>query len=160
MSRPQFKLALPKWHEWLLYTTTTVLLLTGIGWLLLERFGQVEGEFGLEPNPAMPWLLVLHGIIAYAFLIVSAMLIPVHIRLGWSAGRNRRSGLTMVGTSLFLAVTGLALYYSGAEGLRSASSTAHWLVGLALPVLLIFHLVSGKASRPRRTRHIDSSKPS
>lgn len=147
--RLQFKLALTKWHEWLIYATTAVLLLTGVGWLLLERFGQVEGEFGAEPSSALPWLLMVHGAAAYAFVILSAMLVPVHMRLGWNASRNRPSGLLMVGISLFLALSGLALYYSSAERLRSLSSTSHWLVGLALPLLLVIHLVRGKGSRPQ-----------
>jgi hypothetical protein len=158
--RPQFKLALSKWHEWLIYAATTALLLTGVAWLLLERYGQVEGEFGAEANPVMPWLLKVHGVAAYAFVIVSAMLVPVHIRLGWIASRNRPSGLLMVGTSLLLALSGLALYYSTAEGFRAYASAAHWLVGLAFPILLVVHLVRGKSSRPQAAPHPRTSKTS
>lgn len=146
--RPQFKLALPRWHEWLIYASTGLLVVTGIAWLLLDRFGRVESEFGPEPHPALPWLLMLHGVAAYAFAIVAAMLVPVHIRLGWNASRNRPSGLVMVGGSLFLAATGLALYYATGEGLRSTASLAHWIIGLGLPIALIVHLVRGKGSRP------------
>ena len=150
MKRPSFNLKLPGWHEWLIYLTTAVLLLTGVAWLLLDRFAKVQGEFAPEPNPALPWLLMLHGIVAYAFVIVAAMLTPVHMRLGWSSHRNRPSGLLLVGVSLFLAATGLALYYSTADALRSWFSLVHWLAGIAVPLVLVIHLLRGKGSRPRR----------
>jgi thiosulfate reductase cytochrome b subunit len=147
---PSFALRLPRWHEWLIYAAAALLFATGIAWLMLDRFGKVDGEFGPEPSPALPWLLVVHGAAAYGFAIVAAMLIPVHMRLGWSAGRNRRSGLLLAGISLFLVLTGLALYYSTAEGVRSTASLTHWAVGLLVPALIILHLVRGKQSRPPR----------
>ena len=146
---PSFSLRLPRWHEWLVYAIASLLVVTGIAWLLLDRFGKVNGEFGPEPSPALPWLLLIHGAAAYGFAIIAAMLIPVHMRLGWNAGRNRRSGLSLVGISLFLVLTGLVLYYSTAEGFRSTSSLVHWMVGLALPPLIVIHLVRGKKSRPQ-----------
>lgn len=148
---PQFAPRLPRWHEWLIYSAAALLLVTGVVWLLLDRFGKVQGEFGPEPHPALPWLLMIHGVAAYAFVVLAAMLLPVHIRLGWNLGRNRRSGLVLIGVSLLLVLTGLALYYSTAEGLRSAMSVAHWAVGLGLPLLLIIHLVRGKSGVRRRS---------
>lgn len=149
MKRIHFSLALPKWHEWLVYLSVGILTLTGIGWLLLDAFGKVEGAFGPEQNPALPWLLMIHGIVAYAFLVIAAMLVPVHIRLGWNAMRNRTSGLSLVVAGLVLAASALLLYYAGAEGLRGWSSTLHWLVGLALPLLLIVHVIRGKSDHPK-----------
>jgi hypothetical protein len=146
VKRIHFSLALPKWHEWLVYLSIGLLTATGLVWLWLDKFGKVEGEFGPEQNPALPWLLSTHGVLAYAFLIVAAMLVPVHMRLGWNALRNRVSGLTLVAIGLFLAATGLLLYYATAEGLRGASSTIHWVVGLALPVLLAIHVIRGRRS--------------
>jgi uncharacterized membrane protein YkvI len=147
MKRIHFSLALAKWHEWLVYLTIGLLTATGLAWLWLDKFGKVQGDFGPEQNPALPWLLLLHGVIAYAFLIVSAMLVPVHMRLGWNALRNRLSGLALVTVGLFLAATGLLLYYATAEGLRDASSTLHWIVGIGLPAILIIHVVRGRRSR-------------
>src|SRR5262249_15312935 len=56
---PQFSLRLSRWHEWLVYSTSALLLVTGIAWLLLDRLGKVDGEFGPEPSPALPWLLLV-----------------------------------------------------------------------------------------------------
>lgn len=146
MKRVHFSLALAKWHEWLVYLTIGLLTATGLAWLWLDRFGKVQGDFGPEQNPALPWLLLLHGVIAYAFLVVAAMLVPVHMRLGWNALRNRVSGLALVAVGIVLAATGLLLYYATAEGLRGASSTFHWLVGIGLPIILIIHVIRGRRS--------------
>lgn len=144
MKRVHFSLALPKWHEWLVYTSIGLLTLTGLGWLYLDRFGKVEGVFGSEQNPALPWLLLVHGVLAYAFLVIAAMLVPVHMRLGWNALRNRISGLVLVGIGLVLAVSGLMLYYASAETLRGLTSTLHWAIGIGLPVVLAVHVMRGK----------------
>ena len=164
MKRAHFSLALPKWHEWLVYVSVALLTLTGAAWLLLDRFGKVEGEFGPERHPALPWLLAGHGVLAYAFLIIAAMLVPVHMRLGWRTARNRRSGLALVLAGLFLAATALLLYYASAEGLRSLTSLLHWSVGTTLPLLLILHVARGKAARVReraaaRSAHANKSTP-
>lgn len=149
MKRPHFTVRLPRWHEWLIYAATTLLFVTGGAWLLLDRFGKVQGQFGPEPNHALPWMLLVHGMVAYAFVIIAAMLVPVHMRLGWGTGRNRPSGLLLVEISLFLLLSGLALYYSTDEVLRAATSLSHWLVGLAMPIPIVVHLVRGKGSRPK-----------
>lgn len=149
--RPVFNLRLAAWNEWLICSTVCALLGSGVGWLLLDKFGEVQGEFGPEPSPALPWLLSLHGVLAYVFVIASAMLINVHMRLGWYAHRNRVSGITLIAVSLMLTASGLLLYYATAEQLRGIASTAHWLIGLALPIALIVHLLRGKSGR-RRTR--------
>ena len=82
MRRIHFSLALPNWHEWLVYVSAGLLTVTGLAWLYLDRFGKIEGLFGPEQNPALPWLLLVHGTVAYAFLVIAAMLVPVHMRLG------------------------------------------------------------------------------
>ncbi len=149
MRRIHFSLALPNWHEWLVYVSAGLLTVTGLAWLYHDRFGKIEGLFGPEQNPALPWLLLVHGTVAYAFLVIAAMLVPVHMRLGWNAMRNRWSGLTLVTVGSFLAVSGLFLYYASAERLRAASSTAHWIVGIGLPLALVVHVVRGKSASPQ-----------
>ena len=152
MKRPQFSIRLPRWHEWLIYAATALLFVTGGAWLLLDRFGKVQGEFGPEPNHALPWMLLIHGTAAYAFTIIAAMLVPVHMQLGWKSERNRPSGLLLVAISLFLLLSGLALYYSTGEALRAATSLSHWIIGLAMPIPMIVHLVCSKGSRPHQNK--------
>lgn len=135
---------LPRWQEWAVYVSLGLLIASGIGWLIFDQWVRIPGEFGSEYHPAQHWALIVHGIAAYAFLLVIGALIPVHIRLGWSIGRNRQSGLALAGMSLLLAATALGLYYLGGEGAREWASVIHWIVGVAvLPVILV-HAISGR----------------
>ncbi len=141
---------LPRWHERLIYLGIALLLGTGVAWLLLDHFGQIEGDFGPEPHPALPWLLMAHGIAAYAFLVIVSALLPLHVRIGWVKQRNRWSGACLLLVGLLLSTTGLMLYYAAAERLRAQASLAHWTAGIALPLALGLHAALGKASRNKR----------
>ena len=145
---------LARWHEWLIYASIALLTVSGLAWLLLDRFGKIEGEFGPEQHPALPWLLMIHGIVAYAFLVIAAALFPLHVRFGWIKKRNRWSGAALLAVSFILAASGLALYYASAEGLRASASVVHWVVGIGMPLALVIHVIRGKASRAERRRKI------
>lgn len=135
---------LPRWQEWSVYVSFCVLIATGVAWLLLDSFVRVAGEFGAERHPAEHWALIAHGIAAYAFLIVAGAMIPVHITLGWNTGRNLKTGLTLAGTLVLLAVTALGLYYLGDEVGRSWVSAVHWSIGLASVPVLLIHALRGR----------------
>lgn len=135
---------LPRWQEWSVYVTLGALIATGIAWLLLDWFVRVNGEFGPEHHPAEHWALIAHGVAAYAFLIVGGAMIPVHITLGWNTRRNLKSGLTLAGTCLVLAVTALGLYYLGDEISRNWVSIVHWVVGLIVIPALLVHALIGR----------------
>ena len=130
---------LPKWQEWAIYASFGVLLVSGGAWLILHRLVTVAGAFGPEPSPFEPWLLQIHGVVAYVFLVVAGALIPNHIRLGWLARRNHYTGTTTTAAMLVLALSGVALYYVGSESLRPWTSLAHWAVGLGGAVALAIH---------------------
>ena len=135
---------LPLWQEQTVYWSFGLLVASGIGWLLFDQWIRVPGEFGIERHPAQHWVLIAHGVAAYAVLIVAGALIPVHIRLGWNIGRNRNSGILLTGSCLLLALTALGLYYIGSEIARHWTSIVHWTVGLAAMLALVFHVVMGR----------------
>ena len=89
-------------------------------------------------------MLRLHGAAAMAGLIVYGSLLPVHIRRAWSIRRNIVLGVGLVAFMLLLTVTGYLLYYSGDENLRPVISAAHWILGLGVPLLLVWHIISGR----------------
>jgi hypothetical protein len=143
---------LPRWHEYAIYVGFGLLLATGLGWLALDQWVRIPGEFGPEHHPAKHAALIAHGIAAYLFLILAGALIPVHVKLGWSQGRNKLSGVTLASILGLLSLTALGLYYIGNEGARGLASIAHWTIGIAaLPALLI-HALRGRrgAARARR----------
>jgi len=80
-----------------------------------------------------------------AGLIVYGSLLPVHIRRAWSIRRNVVLGIGLVSVLLLLTITGYLLYYAGDENTRPFISAGHWILGLAVPALLVWHIVSGRA---------------
>ena len=135
---------LPGWQEQAVYWSFGLLVTSGIGWLIFDQWVRVPGDFGSEHHPAQHWVLIAHGLAAYAFLIVAGALIPVHIRLGWNIARRRNSGLLLIGSLLLLALTALSLYYLGGELARHWASIVHWTIGLAAMPVLIIHAVKGR----------------
>jgi hypothetical protein len=103
------------------------LWLSGALWWGLERFGARPGPFGEEPHPWLPALLEGHGGLAMAGLLVLGAVWVLHVRRGWRARRNRRSGGALVAFLGILILTGWALYYVADERAprrRSCTSTA------------------------------------
>ncbi|MGE0640837.1 MAG: hypothetical protein AB7G12_17105 [Thermoanaerobaculia bacterium] len=133
-----------------LYALVAALFASGLLWWILDRWFPVAGEFGAEKHPAEPWLLRLHGLAAMLFLVLVGTLLPRHVRGGWRARLNRRSGAVHLAWNGLLAVTGYALYYAGSERLRGAASSLHLGLGLLLPLVLGVHVVRGRFVRRLR----------
>ena len=140
---------LPPWQEYAVYATLGALIATGLAWLALDWWIRIPGEFGPEHHPAERLALVVHGVSAYAFLIVGGSMVPVHVKLGWNLGRNRKSGLLLATGCMIAAVTALALYYLGEEGIRASASLVHWIAGLAIIPALLVHAVRGRRDHKR-----------
>ena len=60
---------LPRWQELAVYFSGAMLLITGIAWLILDKWVRTEGEFGPEHHPAEHLMLIAHAIGAYAFAL-------------------------------------------------------------------------------------------
>lgn len=144
-SRPANPIRLGRWHQGAVYGATAVLVVSGIIWLVLHYFVVVPGEYGPQIHPLEPWMLRLHGAAAMAGLIIYGSLLPVHIRRAWSIRRNIALGIGLVAIMLLLTATGYLLYYAGGENIRPVISAVHWILGLAVPALLAWHVVSGRS---------------
>ena len=133
------------------YAVFALLFISGVAWYILHTWARHPDEFGSEePNALEPWLLKMHGAAAMVSLVLLGVLYSVHIWRGWHANRNRRSGTVLVAVCLLLIVTGYLLYYVGGETTRAVTSLLHLFIGLALPLIIAFHIWRGRASRPRR----------
>lgn len=138
MSRGGLRLSIQ--HQGWLYGTFGMLFISGVVWVILHYFFFVEDTFGSHPSPFESWSLAIHGGAAMVFMLVLGSLIPGHMKFGWKARRNHRSGLTIVGANLLLILTGYLLYYSGGELLRKFASTFHTVIGVIVLPLLIVHV--------------------
>ncbi len=141
----------PRHRRWF-YAIMVVLFCSGAGWLALRTWGQTESEFGLKAHPLEPWLLKLHGAAAMATLLLLGTMIPLHLRRGWRAHRNRRTGTVITTACALLVVSGYALYYAGGESLRRIAVVAHDGLGLALPLILVWHIARGRRARMAASR--------
>lgn len=117
---------------------------TGALWLVFHYFFMGRGEFGDAPHPSEPWWLRLHAVAAFLALWSFGLVWGVHIVAGWQTRRQRVSGGILFGTLSWLTLTGYLLYYLTDDRWRSVSALAHWVVGLAIPLVLAVHVILGR----------------
>lgn len=141
---------LERWHRFCIYAVGAWLMTTGVLWLLAHYLMRPVGEFGESVNPLEPWSMKLHGAGAMFALFFAGSLMNSHIRPALRAQRNLYSGWSMIAVLVALTLTGYGLYYVASENNRPIWSAAHWIVGLALPLLLIVHIALGRASGAAR----------
>jgi hypothetical protein len=132
------------WHQFAVYAATAALALSGLVWLVCHFVLATPRDFGPQAHPMEPWVLRVHGAAAMAGLIVYGSLLPIHIRRAWTLRRNIVLGIGLIAIMLILTLTGYLLYYAGGEHSRGVISALHWAVGLAVPALLAWHVVSGR----------------
>ena len=134
------------------YALCLLLLATGAAWLVLHTWVRVEGAFGPEHHPLEAWLMRLHGLLALPALIGIGALLPAHVWPAWRPRLRRASGLALLLACAVLALGGWALYYVADDALRGWLSISHWALGLALPVLLLSHIVGARRNRRQQDR--------
>jgi hypothetical protein len=119
-----------------------LLFFSGVAWAWFNYFLTAE-----DVAAAKAWALKIHGAAAMATLVLIGTILTAHVRFAWRAGRNRSNGVLFLGTFGILTVTGYGLYYAGGERLRAWTSWIHLGVGLALPFLMVVHILLGKRTR-------------
>ena len=133
------------WVVW----TGGVLFATGVLWLMFHYFVRTQGEFGPGPHPLEHWWLRLHGAAAMLALVVVGSLLPIHVRRGWHQRRNLPLGVALFSALLLLTLSGYVLYYAGGEQTRAAISLFHWIVGVASPLVMVWHIANGRLAAGR-----------
>jgi hypothetical protein len=142
------RIKLGKGRRWSLYGVAAGLWSSGGLWLVAHYLWMKQGDFGPETSPAEPWALDVHGAFAMASLWFAGLLWGVHVLTGWESRRGRWSGGWLLGLLGILAVTGYLLYYVGDDDWRGRASLIHWVVGLALLPMFLWHRFSRKWRRP------------
>ncbi len=136
---------LKRLQRYFLSAVLALLFLSGVAWAYWNYLAASPGSF--ETN-AKPWALKIHGAAAMAILVLIGMLLTGHVRFAWRARRNRANGSVFLSAFAVLTVTGYGLYYLGGERVRAWTSWIHLAVGLALPILLLIHILLGRKTRP------------
>ncbi|HKR92905.1 hypothetical protein [Novosphingobium sp.] len=141
---------LARWQIWLLTLPGSGLWLSGAAWLLLHYFGQKQGDFGPETNPIEPWMMKAHGLALIPALLGIGGMFVVHIPKGWTHLHQRVAGIALCVVLSLLIASGYLLYYVGDDTTRTWASKVHWLIGLGLPVIFVWHYLNGLSARKRR----------
>src|SRR5882757_10989705 len=135
---------LKRLQRYSLYAVLALLFLSGVAW---TYWNYLAAPGDLETS-AKAWTMKIHGAAAMAVLVLIGMLLNTHVRFAWRARRNRANGSVFLSAFAALTITGYGLYYAGGEGLRAWTSWIHLAIGLALPILLLIHILLGKRTRP------------
>lgn len=136
---------LKQFHRYLLYGVVALLFLSGAIWAWINYVASLPAE----PEATLKsWSLKVHGAAAMATLVLIGTVLTTHVRFAWRAGRNRINGVVILSAFGVLTITGYGLYYAGDERLRAWTSWIHLGIGLALPLLLLIHVLFGKRTRP------------
>jgi hypothetical protein len=139
-----------RWQRRTIYAVLILLAGSGMAWLAAHYFLRSHGEFGEAIHPLEPWSMKLHGAAAMATLFFIGSVMNSHIRRAQKTGRNLAAGWALIAALAALAVTGYGLWYIAGEDSRGIWSTTHWLIGLAFPALLVWHIVHGRSLRRMR----------
>jgi hypothetical protein len=131
---------LGRWQQSAVYATLVIVALTGLVWLALHDVIEEEA------SDLQRWSLILHGISAFAALIVFGSLLPLHVRSGWLRQRNIASGLSITIVMAVLIGTALLLYYGGEE-MRMPVRWLHIGVGILGFGVFPIHVIFGHRSR-------------
>ena len=136
-------LQLSRRHRLTLYTASLLLFVSGAAWAWANHLDETA-QAGEVLRGFKPWLLKIHGFSAMVFVLLLGTLLAGHVRRAWHARKNRKNGVFFLTAISLLTLSGYALYYLGDESWRNATSQFHLWLGLAAPVLLFFHIRTGR----------------
>ena len=125
--------------RWSLYATTAVLFGSGIVWLAV-RYLPVAAPL---PRAAAAVSMRVHGGAVMALLALAGGAVALHVPGAWRERKNLVPGIAISFTLIVLTLTGYGLYYLGDDSAREALSLLHWLFGLALAPVLVWHVLAG-----------------
>jgi hypothetical protein len=121
-----------------IYSTCTLLWLSGCAWLVLHFGFPTATDFGPAPNPWEPGILRVHGWLAVGAVFLFGWITAEHISDRWRRSRNRVSGFSLAGFAAVLTVSGYALYYT-TDRLHDVAGVAHEVLGALAIIFALVH---------------------
>lgn len=145
----RLSLRFPTWGRIFFSLSFLLSLASGLLWFGLNRWGEVEGEFGPEKHPWLASIAKVHGAGAFIALVSFGMIFSSHLPIGWRTGLARRSGLLVLGCIATIILTAYGLYYSGSDEVRDALIWIHLAAGLLFPFVVAAHIILGRRRAPK-----------
>lgn len=130
------------------------LIYATVGVLWASGFLLAPTTLDFRLDIAVPWRLpadgrllvaALHVILSYTMLMLVGAVWQLHMRIGWRRRANLRAGGALLLALLILGVSGVAVFYLGGEMSSRCAALTHLLIGVVLPLILIIHVVTGRA---------------
>jgi len=119
----------------------------------------VEGDFGPEKHPAQFASLQIHGISAFAIMVLYGAFWGSHVFLGWRTKRSRNTGIGLTTVMGLQIITAYLLYYVANDLFRVIAMWMHLSIGLSLPVWLTFHIKAAQKSKnPQQVKRARQTK--
>ena len=135
----------PGWFYTFVMWSVAALLITGC--LLAPTTINLKLEW------EVPWRLsseqhigmaAAHATLSFLIIWIMGALWSVHMRAGWKRRKNHHTGLGLLIFVLLLGITAIGIYYLGDEQASMYSSVAHMLLGMAIPLFLLSHILIGR----------------
>jgi hypothetical protein len=140
-------LKIPLGYRLVIFVTLTISWFTGVGFFVLDRFFEIEGEFGTEKHPFLTPALTIHGASAFLMMIWFGSLLSAHVPMGWRTRRLRFWGVSIVVGFSAQTLTAYLLYYLSNEAAREVVQWVHLIVGIVLPAVIVGHVLAGRLGR-------------
>lgn len=135
----------PKWfYRFIIWSFA---LLTVTGFLLIPNALDMRLDWDVKwhlPGAIRLATVALHATMAFIVISQLGALWSVHMRIGWRHHKNLKTGLGLVAILAGLLITGLGIYYAG-EDWSVPASTAHIIIGLFIPIILVLHIVAARS---------------
>lgn len=133
----------------------SILMLT-IAALFITGCLLVPTTLNLKLEWDVPWRLsseqhigmaAAHATLSLLMAAIIGALWSIHMRAGWRRRKNHHSGLSLLIIMVLLGISAMGIYYFGDEQSSMLSSVTHMLMGIAIPVLLLVHVIYGRKSQ-------------
>jgi hypothetical protein len=123
----------------IIYVVVGGLWLSGGAWLLLQYFFRSSGEFGLQPHPLQPSLLLMHGVLAVAGTWLLGWISHGHALEGWRQQQRRFSGGGLWLLCALLVISGFALFFVTADAAQTLTTSTHEVLGVVVTIPALVH---------------------
>ena len=134
----------------ILYSVLAVSWFSGVTFFVLSNWFQVEGEFGIQKHPFQFTALQIHGLAAFAMMVIYGYFLGTHVKNTWNMKPRRILGVILALIPLFLMITGYLLYYVAEANFRVWTAYAHFSVGFSLPLIVFLHVRQSMLLRKQR----------
>ena len=137
----------PPWLRLGIHIAFALLWLAGAAVFVLKHFFPASTELGPAPSPAAAQLLIVHGIVAVLVTFLFGWIAASHVQSMSRVGADRTSGRWLLWLISILVVTGFANFFLVSDSVRDWNGLLHGLLGLALIVPWLVHVLVRTRSR-------------